>query len=327
MTRSLLTPACAERWVVHHVDQLVKQTYTLADLQNWDRMTQDASGPVRLGIFGDPVAHSLSPQMQNAALKQCGIDMQYARFHVHPDELKAALSYLLPLDFIGVNLTVPHKIAALDFLDQIDDEAKQIGGINTVVRRDRRLIGFNTDGAGFARAIRDEFSVDLKDLRILVLGAGGAGRAIAWQCAQANCERLVIVNRHLEKAKRIVAELQPRFAGPRVLGPVPRLEAVPWDESALRFQLGHADLVVNATTVGLNANDPPALSDAVLAPHLLVYDTIYTRARTPLLTAAERAGARGANGLAMLLHQGARSFEIWFGREAPIEAMRGALSQ
>jgi shikimate dehydrogenase len=306
--------------------QFVKEVYTLADLQNWDRIQQDAACPIRLGILGDPVAHSLSPQMQNAALKHAGIDMRYSRFHIHPDELEAALPLLLPLDFVGVNLTVPHKIAVLGFLDETDDEARQIGAVNTIILRDRKLIGFNTDGAGFARAVRDEFSVDLKDLRILVLGAGGAGRAISWQCAQANCERLVIVNRQVDKAKRIVAELQPRFAGPRVLGPVARLEAVPWDEGALRFQIEHTDLVVNATPIGLDPNDPPVLPGTLLAPHLLVYDTVYARARTPLLTAAEQAGARGANGLSMLLYQGARSFEIWFGREAPIDAMRVALS-
>lgn len=304
----------------------MKEIYTLSDLQNWDRIQQDAGGPIRLGVFGDPVAHSLSPQMQNAALKHAKIDMQYARFHIRPDELETALSLLFPLDFIGVNLTVPHKMAALGFLDEIDDEAREIGAVNTIVMRDGKLIGSNTDGTGFARAIRDEFSVDLKDLRVLVLGAGGAGRAIAWQCAQANCERLVIVNRHIDKAKQIVAKLQPRFAGPRVLGPVPRLEAAPWDEGGLRFQLEHSDLVVNATSIGLSPNDPPVLPSAVLAPHLLVYDTVYTRARTALLLAAEQAGARGANGLSMLLYQGARSFEIWFGREAPIGAMRAALS-
>lgn len=317
---------CGELWVVHHFDKLVKEAYTLTDLQRWERIRKEAAGPIGLGVLGDPVAHSLSPQMQNTALKHVGIDMQYARFHIHPDELEAALSLLLPLDFVGVNLTVPHKIAALGFLTEVDSEARKIGAVNTIVLRDRKLVGFNTDGVGFARAIRDEFSVDLKDLRILVLGAGGAGRAIAWQCAQANCERLVIVSRHIDQAKRIVAELQPRFAGPRVLGPVPRLEAAPWDESVLRFQVGNVDLVVNATPIGLNPNDPPAVPSVVLAPHLLVYDTIYARARTPLLTAAEQAGARCANGLSMLLYQGARSFEIWFGREAPIDAMRAALS-
>jgi shikimate dehydrogenase len=159
----------------------------------------------------------------------------------------------------------------------------------------------------------------------MLLGAGGAARAIAMQCAQANCERLVIVNRTIEKAKQLAGELQPRFAGPRVLGPVARLEAVPWEERALRFQIGNVDLVINATSLGLKPNDPPPLSRDLLAPHLMIYDTVYTANRTPLLVAADEAGARGVNGLSMLLHQAARAFEIWFGREAPLDVMRAAL--
>jgi shikimate dehydrogenase len=251
--------------------------------------------------------------------------MQYGRFHVLPNELGEALNLVRRLGFAGVNLTVPHKIAAAGLMDEVDRDAKQIGAINTVAVREGKLTGFNTDGVGFARAIRSEFSVDLRDLRVLLLGAGGAGRAIAAQCAQAKCERLVVVNRHPEKAKQLVAELQPDFAGPRVLGPVARLEAVPWEERALRFQIENTDLVVNATPVGLNANDPSVLPETLLAPHLMVYDTVYARRRTPLLAAAMSAGARGADGLSMLLHQGARSFEIWFGGEAPLEVMREAL--
>ncbi|MEY2531654.1 MAG: shikimate dehydrogenase [Verrucomicrobiota bacterium] len=298
-----------------------KDVYTLADLKN----RQDADPPIRLGIMGDPVAHSLSPQMQNAALKHCKLDMQYAGFHISPGELREALQLIRELDFVGVNLTVPHKIAALDFVDELDSEAKQIGAVNTVKIENGKSIGFNTDGVGFTRAIRGEFSVDLRDLRVMLLGAGGAARAIAMQCAQANCERLVIVNRTIEKAKQLVRELQPRLSGPRVLGPVARLEAVPWDERALRFQLEHVDLVVNATTLGLKPNDPAPLSRELLAPHHMIYDTVYTRGRTPLLIAADEVGARGVNGLSMLLHQGARSFEIWFGREAPLDVMRAAL--
>jgi shikimate dehydrogenase len=220
---------------------------------------------------------------------------------------------------------VPHKIAAVDLVDEIDEEAKQIGAVNTIAVSEGRLIGSNTDGVGFVRAIRTEFSVDLRDLRVMLLGAGGAARAIAMQCAQVNCERLVVVNRDVDKAKQLVAELQPRFAGPRVLGPVARIEAVPLDERALRFQIGNVDLVVNATPLGLDPSDAPVLSATLLAPHLMVYDTVYRVGRTPLVQAAAEAGARAANGLSMLLYQGARSFEIWFKREAPLDVMRAAL--
>jgi shikimate dehydrogenase len=169
--------------------------------------------------------------------------------------------------------------------------------------------------------------MDLRDLRVMLLGAGGgAGRAIARQCALEHCERLVLVNRTFDKANRMVVELAAFFTGPRVLGPVARLEAVPWEERALRFQLEHTDLVINATSLGLKRTDPSALSSSLLAPHLMIYDLIYKPERTPLLAACTEAGARGANGLSMLLHQGALAFEIWFGRDAPPDAMRAALS-
>jgi shikimate dehydrogenase len=303
-----------------------KDVYTLADLQDWQETAGEIKPPIRLGVLGDPVAHSLSPEMQNAALRECKIDAQYTRFHIRPNELAEALDLISRLDFVGLNLTVPHKIAALEFVDETDEEAKKIGAVNTIAVAEGKLIGFNTDGIGFARAVRAEFSVDLRDLRVMLLGAGGAARAIAMQCAQANCERLVIVNRHLDKAKQLVAALQPLFAGPRVRGPVARIEAVPWEERALRFQIGNADLVVNATPLGLNSDDPPVLPATLLAPHLMVYDTVYRQGRTPLVQAAVEAGARATNGLSMLLHQGARSFEIWFKREPPIAAMQSALA-
>jgi shikimate dehydrogenase len=301
-----------------------KEVYNLTDLQDWDRASAGLEYPIRLGVFGDPVAHSLSPQMQNAALRHGGIDMQYARFRILPNELKDALKLVRELDFVGVNLTVPHKIAALEIVEKVDDETESIGAINTIAVRDD-LVGHNTDGIGFVRAIRSEFSIDLHDLRVMVLGAGGAARAIAWQCAKAACERLVVVNRDVNKAKQLVAALQPAFSGPRVLGPVARLEAVPWEAGALKFQVGNVDLIVNATPLGLNPNDPPALPATLLAPHLLVYDTVYSRGRTPLVTAAMEAGAKATSGLSMLLHQGAASFEIWFQREAPLDVMRAAL--
>jgi shikimate dehydrogenase len=298
-----------------------KEIYTLADLRHWP----DVDPPVRLGVFGDPVAHSLSPQMQNAALKQCKIDMQYVRFQISQNELREALNLTRDLKFVGVNLTVPHKIAAVSFLDEADENAKRIGAVNTIKIIDGKLHGFNTDGHGFSRAIREEFAVDLRDLRVMVLGTGGAARAIALQCAREDCERLVIASRTIEKAKKMADELRDFFVGPRVLGPVPRLQAIAWEESAFRFQIGNVDLIINATPLGLNRADPSPIPARLLAPHLMIYDTIYTSEQTPLISAAIEAGARGANGLSMLLHQGALAFEIWFGREAPVDVMRKAL--
>jgi shikimate dehydrogenase len=301
--------------------------YTLADLEKWPEIAPKVDPPIRLGVFGDPVAHSLSPQMQNAALHACEINMQYARFHIRPNELRLALLLLRELDFIGINLTVPHKIAGLRQIDVVDESASRCGSVNTVQLHDKKLVGSNTDAEGFSRAVRSEFSIDLRDLRVMILGAGGGtGRAIAWQCALENCERLVLVNRTLSKANAIVERLRPFFARARVLGPVARLEAVSWDETAVRVQLADIDLIVNATPLGMNASDSPPIPARLLAPHHIVFDCVYRPSKTALLRAADEAGARGANGLSMLLHQGALSFSIWFNREAPIEAMRSAIA-
>jgi shikimate dehydrogenase len=300
---------------------VAKQVYTLADLKDW----HDVDPPIRLGVFGDPVEHSLSPQMQNAALKHSKIDMQYARFQISPNDLRAAIELLRKLEFVGVNLTIPHKIAALDLLDVAEENVKRIGAVNVIKVEAGKLHGFNTDGRGFGRAIREEFSVDLRDLRVMILGAGGAARAIALQCAKENSERLIIANRSFEKAQKLADELRDFFAGPKVLGPVARLQAIALEEAAIRFQIANVDLVVNATPVGLNRGDASPIPARLLAPHLMVYDTIYSAERTPLLSAAVEAGARGASGLSMLLHQGALAFEIWFQREAPIEVMRKAI--
>src|SRR5256886_9279393 len=143
-----------------------KKVYALADLKDW----RDVDPPIRVGVFGDPVEHSLSPQIQNAALEHCKIDMQYARFRVSPNELREALELIRKLEFVGLNLTIPHKTAAPELLDSIDDHAKKIGAVNVVKLEGGKLCGFNTDGRGFARAVREEFSVDLRDLRVLVLG-------------------------------------------------------------------------------------------------------------------------------------------------------------
>ena len=299
----------------------MKDVYTLSDLQKWKK----SRPPIALGVFGHPVAHSLSPQMQNAALENSGIEMRYARFEIAPDELGAALELLRGLDFVGVNLTIPHKEPAVALVDAVDETAREIGAINTIKIDNGKLHGFNTDGKGFARAIREEFSVDLRDLRVLIVGAGGAARAIAFECAKENCERLVVANRDLEKAKTLAEQLRPFFAGPRVLGPVARLQTIGLDEGALRFQIANSDLLVNATPLGLNRTDAAPIPARVLEPHLMVYDTVYGGGSSDLVASAIEAGARAANGLSMLLHQGALAFEIWFDRTAPLDAMRKAL--
>ena len=304
----------------------MKAVYDLEDLRRWEETADETPLPIRLGVVGDPVAQSLSPAMQNAALEKTGLSLRYARFQISPSELEEALDWFRRLDFLGLNLTLPHKIAALPLVDEVEPQARRIGTINTIVFRNGKSLGWNTDAPGFERAIREAFSVDLRDLRVLLLGAGGgAGRALAYQCAFENCERLVLVNRTLSKGQALARELASYFSGPRVLGPEARLEAVPWEETALRAQLGRTDLVIHATTLGLQNLDPLPLSHSLLAPHLMIYDLIYQSLRTPLLAAAEESGARGANGLTMLLHQGTLAFELWFDRAAPISVMREAL--
>jgi shikimate dehydrogenase len=304
----------------------MSEVFRADDLQNEGAALKALTPPARLAVFGDPIAQSKSPIFQNAALRTCGIEAQYIRLHVTPEELEASLRALPMAGFRGVNLTYPHKTAALPVLDDLDPAAKAIGAVNTIVVEDGRLTGFNTDGAGFLRAIREEFFVDIRDLRVMVLGAGGgAGRAIATQCALEGCERLVLVNRSVEKATALATELAPYFRSDRLVGPAERLAAIPHDPAALRAELEHVDLVVNATSIGMKRSDPPLISQALLTPNLMVYDAVYAGGRTRLVEDALHAGARAANGLSMLLHQGALAFEIWFDRPAPLAAMRSAL--
>lgn len=303
-----------------------KDVYTFDDLRTWPQATGGIQPPPRLSVFGDPVAHSLSPQMHNPGLLEAAIDAQYVRLQILPSQLKEALQELKTQDFIGTNLTIPHKAAAIESMDDIDETARHIGAVNTVLVEDGQLIGFNSDGPGFARAIREEFSIDLHDLRIMILGAGGgAGKAVAVQAAMDHCERLVLVNRTAEKAEALAAELAPFFKNDRLVGPMERLEAIPWDDRTLAPQMDHIDLIVNATSLGMKRSDPELLPASLIQPHHFVYDMVYSPARTHLVSQAKNAGARATNGLSMLLHQGAISFEYWFNREAPLEAMRKGL--
>lgn len=304
------------------------EVYTAQDLIDGGGLLRQLVPPARLAVFGDPVSHSKSPAFHNAALAAAGIPARYVKIHVAPDQAAAAFRALPAAGFLGANVTIPHKAAALAAVDEADDYARRSGSVNTVVVQGGRLLGFNTDGPGLVRAIREEFFVDLRDLRVVLLGAGGgAGRAIAVQCAIESCERLVLVNRTVEKARALAAELAPCFRNDRLVGPIERIAAIGFEESDLREQLAHADLVINATSVGMRRTDPPLIPASLLAPSLLFYDTVYAAGRSRLLEEASAAGARCANGLSMLLHQGALSFEIWFNRAAPLEVMRQALRE
>ena len=302
----------------------MREVYTLADLRNWPAATADAPFPLRLAVIGDPVAHSASPPMHNAALAACGIDAGYTRLHISAHELAEALRLLASTGFLGVNLTIPHKTAAIFHLDEMDGHATILGAVNTVqMDQAGRLKGYNTDGPGFGQAVRAEFGFELRDLRVMILGAGGgAGRALASQCALAGCPRLVLVNRTNEKARALEAELRIFCTGRS------EISTVIWEKASLSDALQSVDLVVNASSVGLSSDDASPLSAEALPSHLLVFDTVYRAdgAPTPLVAAARNAGARAIGGLSMLLYQGALAFEHWFARPAPVDVMRRALT-
>ncbi|MFT5192046.1 MAG: shikimate dehydrogenase [Verrucomicrobiales bacterium] len=309
----------------------MNEVFTLTDLQNWQTHSpawSDSDRPI-VAVFGDPVAHSLSPQMMNPALEAIGKQGRYIRLHIREEEFTEAVRLLPKLGFVGTNVTIPHKFNALRNVDEMDVLAEKLGAVNTVViDEDQRLLGFNSDGPGFLRSLREAFQVDAKDLRIMILGAGGgAGRAVAIQCALEKCERLVLVNRTAEKAHALAKELKPLFQGDHLLGPVEQLEAVAWEDDVLRHQLDHTDLIINATSAGMKRTDPELLSASLIQPHHMVYDMVYKPARTKLIATAEAVGARSINGLSMLLHQGAISFETWFNQPAPLEVMRKALQE
>jgi len=299
----------------------------MADVLTFADLSNLSADPPLYGVIGHPVAHSRSPALQLAAFQAAGLPAQYPRIELTPEELPAAVEAMRRRPFAGWNCTVPHKPALLALVDARDPSAEAAGGANTVLNENGRLTGFSTDGPGWVRAIREDFGLDVRDLRILVLGAGGAGQAIACQCALEGCERLVIANRTPEKARELAGRLAPRFHSTKLLGADLRLKAIPLEEAAIAREIHTIDLVVNGTSSGLRPSDPPVLPARVLQPHLCVYDTIYQPARTGLLRAAQEAGARTANGLSMLLHQGALAWEIWTGRPAPLDAMRLALQQ
>ncbi len=309
----------------------MSDVYTLTDLRQWQAQPPAWAANERpiLAVFGDPVAHSLSPQMMNPALEALEIPGRYIRLHIREDDFPEAIRLLPKLGFVGTNVTIPHKFNALRNVDEVDALAEKLGAVNTVVvEEDGHLLGFNSDGPGFLRCLREAFQVDAKDLRILILGAGGgAGRAVAIQCALEKCERLVLVNRTMEKVQTLAEELRPHFQDDHLLGPVERLEVCPWEAESLAHQLDHTDLIINGTSLGMKRSDPDLLPNGLLQPHHLVVDMVYKPARTKLLAAAEAAGARAINGLPMLLHQGIISLETWFNRPAPIDVMRSALQE
>ena len=269
-----------------------------------------------VGVFGAPIKHTASPAMHNAAFGALKMNWAYLAFHVDPQELRVALQGARAMGIVGINLTVPHKIPALDCVDEIDAEARKLGAVNTIAIEKGKLHGFNTDGYGFLKAIKEEFNLSLGGKRVLVLGAGGAGRGIAVKCALDGAAKVIVANRTPAKIEPIAREVRNTKSEFLSL----RLSA---DE--IRRVIPEIDLVVNATSVGMKDGDSLGLGAELFSSRLRVYDTIYRPAETELLQIAGGAGAQVANGLGMLLHQGAKAFEIWTKRKAPLAVMRRAL--
>jgi len=284
------------------------------------------ASPPPFAVLGNPVAHSLSPVFQEAGLRACSREEPYVRIEVKADALKETVETMRNHPFSGWNITLPHKAAMADLVDEQRDSARLLGGVNTVLNDAGTLIGWNTDGEGWKRAVREQFSLDIRDLRILIIGAGGAGAALARQAAREGCPRLILCNRSVDKAHELVEELGPQLEqDTRLLGASARLKAVAMTEDALAPEMDTVDLIVNATSLGLKASDPAVLPDHLFQPHHCVFDTVYRSRPTALLESARQAGARATDGLSMLLHQGALSFELWTGLDAPLEKMREAL--
>jgi shikimate dehydrogenase len=296
----------------------MKQVYTLDDLSSREVLDAGADKPARLAVIGHPVAHSASPQMHQAALDAHQFEMRYIRLDIDPGQVGEAFQRMRALGFIGCNVTVPHKLEAMEHCE-VHPEAAAIGAVNTIRFDDDAVRGFNTDGPGFAQAIADDFQADLSSLDIALAGAGGgAGQAIATQACLSGVGRLVLVNRTVEK-------LGPMSQRLRMINPGTEVVVLSFEDPVLADCCQRCDLIVNTSSVGLKPGDPSILPEDCLKREHLVYDTIYQPSVTPLLALAKDTGCRTANGLSMLIHQGALAFKIWFPQTEPLSAMKQAL--
>ena len=279
-----------------------------------------------VGIIGDPVAHSLSPRMHNAAFNALQMSWRYAAFRVPAAGLSQALRGIVALGMAGVNVTIPHKESAAGVLDELDGLARQIGAVNTVVVSGRRLHGFNTDGAGMLDALASDGGMPAAGRRCVVLGAGGGGRAAAFALAAAGASRVAVLNRTERKAQSLADAVRRTAPGCRV-------EPAPLLVDAVERAVEDAEIVVHATAATMSAamggggGRADWLQGLARRLHrgMAVLDMVYTPAWTELLGEAKAAGATAVSGLSMLVFQGARSFQLWTGRPAPLDVMRQAV--
>lgn len=263
-------------------------------------------------LIGDPVDHSLSPSIHNAAFEAMGLDYVYVALRVAPESLSDALYGIRALNFHGLNVTMPHKASVVRYLDGLNDDAKRIGAVNTVLNSKGRLIGYNTDGFGALQALRGK-GVEPEGRKIVILGAGGASRAIVYSLSRLSCQ-VSILNRTPERAEGLVLEFSK--------GAQARLSWGPLDRESLARELEDADILVNATPLGMRPLDSESpVASRFLRPDLAVFDLVYDPPETRLLKEAKAIGAKVVEGLDMLIFQGAASFEIWTGCRAPIDLM------
>jgi len=272
----------------------------------------------RYAVIGDPVGHSLSPAMHNAAFAALGLAARYEAVHVRPEELPAFVARARR-EFAGFNATVPHKEALPGLVDTVEPEAARAGSVNTVVCREGRLHGASTDGHGLECAVREAFGLEVAGRRVVFLGAGGTVHAVAPHLLRRGAAGVAVVNRTLARAEALLANFAAEF-------PRAELRAVPADDAAaVRTAIAAAAVVIQATSLGLRDTDPCPLGADLFLPGVCYFDTIYRA--TPFLARAQAGGCPCADGLGMLLHQGAASFRLWTGHAPPLEAMRNALRQ
>lgn len=273
-----------------------------------------------VGVIGWPIEHSLSPAMHNAALAEMGLNWVYLAFSVAPEHVGEAVRGVRGLGLIGLNVTIPHKHAVIEHLDEIDEFVTALGVANTIVRReDGRLAGHNTDGPGFIRSV-EERGHRIAGMAVALIGAGGAARSVAYACARAGARSLVVLNRTPERAEE-VAELVRARAG------LSAVTALPLTGADAQEAVESADLIVDCTSVGMypHVDVEPVVPPSWLRPGQVVVDLTYNPLETVLLRAAAEAGAATVDGAGMLVHQGAISLRHWSGQEPPVETMRRAL--
>ncbi len=263
-----------------------------------------------VALIGHPVEHSLSPIMQNAAFRDKNLNYVYLAFDVLPEKLKYVIDGAKALGIVGFNVTIPHKIEIIKYLDKLDKSAELIGAVNTI-KVDKEAIGYNTDGIGARKALEEKIG-KVENKNILIFGAGGAARAVAFELAKNN--NIIIANRTLDKAKKLAEEIIEKLGKNS-----DEVKYVP-----LNTDLKDVDIVINATSVGMKKDDKP-LATAEQLRGKVVMDLVYNPLETPLLKEAKKVNAIAIDGLGMLIHQGAEAFKIWTGVEPNINVMREAI--